>query len=120
MCHLKEDVKAHSSAAFASAPCKICFDSIDWKVTLRLHSPPPSQIGVAVTFNMFEINLPVLSLHFAFFFFFFPPYFYSYCSRLPVIPAIVDRASLRTLGLEIPLNADVLLYKSTGCDLEYI
>lgn len=73
MCHLKEDVKAHSSAAFASAPCKICFDSIDWKVTLRLHSPPPSQIGVAVTFNMFEINLPVLSLHFAFFFFSSPP-----------------------------------------------
>lgn len=60
----------------------------------------PSQIGVAVTFNMFELDLPVLSFHFV------PPtpppHFYSHCSRLPAIPAIVDRASLRTLGWRYP------------------
>lgn len=58
----------------------------------------PSQIGVAVTFNMFELDLPVLSFHFVS----PPPHFYSHCSHLPTIPAIVDRASLRTLGWRYP------------------
>lgn len=57
LCNLKGDVKIHWFAAFVNdrLPCapKKCFDLIDCRVMMQLHSPPPSQIAVSMTFNMF-------------------------------------------------------------------